>query len=65
VDVAADDFGLFTADVELNPRATNNLVIQDRDNTGTRSEPRTWVVVHVEDVPGTAPSDPRARAPRQ
>ena len=65
VDVDADEFGLFTADVELNPRTTNNLVVQVRDNTGIRSEPRTWVVVHVEDVPGTAPAEPSERAGRQ
>jgi hypothetical protein len=65
VDVDADDFGLFTAEVLLNPRTTNNLVVQARDNTGVRSEPRTWVVVHVEEVPGTAPADPGVRNSRQ
>jgi hypothetical protein len=65
VDVDADDFGLFTANVQLNPRTTNNLVVQARDNTGVLSEPRTWVVVHVEDVPGTAPADPTERTGSQ
>ncbi len=65
VDAEADDFGLFTAEVQLNPRTTNLLVVQARDDTGILSEPRTFEVVHVEDIQSVAPADPGERAGRQ
>ena len=65
VDVDADAFGFFTADVDLNVRTTNYLVVQARDNTGLLSEPRTFEVVQVEEIQSAAPADPGPRTARQ